>query len=40
MLPKEFLARMERQLGEEYPEYLASLQRPRAAALRFNPLKG
>ena len=40
MLPKEFLARMERQLGEEYPAYLASLQRPRAAALRFNPLKG
>lgn len=40
MLPKEFLARMERQLGEEYPDYLASLQRPRAAALRFNPLKG
>ena len=40
MLPKEFLARMERQLGAEYPDYLASLQRPRAAALRFNPLKG
>ena len=40
MLPKEFLTRMERQLGEEYPDYLASLQRPRAAALRFNPLKG
>ena len=39
MLPQEFLSRMERQLGEEFPAYLESLQRPRAVALRFNPLK-
>ena len=40
MLPQEFLTRMEKQLGEEYPAFLASLERPRAVALRFNPLKG
>lgn len=40
MLPKAFLDRMENQLGEEYPAFLASLERPRAVALRFNPLKG
>ena len=40
MLPVEFLERMKMQLGEEYPAYLESLERPRAAALRFNPLKG
>ena len=40
MLPKAFLERMKIQLGEEYPEFLASLERPRAVALRFNPLKG
>ena len=40
MLPQEFLKRMEHQLGEEYPRYLESLERPRAVALRFNPLKG
>ena len=40
MLPEEFLARMRAQLGGEYEEYLRSLQRPRAVALRFNPLKG
>ena len=40
MLPQEFLNRMEQQLGEEYPAYLQSLERPRAVALRFNPLKG
>ena len=40
MLPADFLDRMERQLGEEYPAYLNSLERPRAVALRFNPLKG
>ena len=39
MLPKEFLERMEAQLGPEYPEYLASLELPRAVALRFDPLK-
>jgi len=40
MLPEAFLERMKQQLGEEYPEYLNSLERPRAVALRFNPLKG
>ena len=40
MLPDEFLQRMEKQLGEEYSQYLESLERPRAVALRFNPLKG
>ncbi len=40
MLPQEFLNRIQAQLGEEYPAFLSSLERPRAVALRFNPLKG
>jgi len=40
MLPQAFLDRMEKQLGADYPAFLASLERPRAVALRFNPLKG
>ena len=40
MLPEAFLNRMEQQLGQEYPAFLRSLERPRAVALRFNPLKG
>lgn len=40
MLPQDFLDRMQGQLGEEYPAFLQSLERPRAVALRFNPLKG
>ena len=40
MLPQEFLNRMQDQLGDEYPAFLKSLERPRAVALRFNPLKG
>ena len=40
MLPQEFLNRIEKQLGEEFPAFLESLERPRAVALRFNPLKG
>ena len=40
MLPEAFLNRMQKQLGEEYPVFLESLERPRAVALRFNPLKG
>jgi len=40
MLPQDFLNRLKIQLGEEYPQYLESLERPRAVALRFNPLKG
>ena len=40
MLPEAFLNRMKDQLGEEFPAFLDSLERPRAVALRFNPLKG
>ena len=40
MLPEAFLERMKRQLGDEFESYLDSLNRPRAVALRFNPLKG
>ena len=40
MLPEAFLNRMQNQLGEEYPAFLESLERPRAVAMRFNPLKG
>ncbi len=40
MLPEAFLTRMKAQLGEEYEDFLQSLERPRAVALRFNPLKG
>ena len=40
MLPQAFLNRIKGQLGEEYPAFLESLERPRAVALRFNPLKG
>lgn len=40
MLPEAFLQRMGAQLGSEYPAFLESLERPRAVALRFNPLKG
>ena len=40
MLPEAFLTRMKAQLGDEFEDYLTSLERPRAVALRFNPLKG
>ena len=40
MLPQAFLERMEKQLGAQYPAYIESLERPRAVALRYNPLKG
>ena len=40
MLPEEFLTRMKNQLDGEYDAFLESLERPRAVALRFNPLKG
>ena len=40
MLPEAFLARMEEQLGPEFGAFQESLERPRAVALRFNPLKG
>ncbi len=39
MLPQGFLDRMKHQLGEEYPQFLRSLERPRAVALRFAPGK-
>ena len=39
MLPNGFLLRMEQQLQDEFPDYLASLDRPRAVGLRLNPLK-
>ena len=40
MLPEVFLERMKLQLGEEFEDFLLSLERPRAVALRYNPLKG
>ena len=40
MLPEAFLERIHTQLGDEYEDFLKSLERPRAVALRFNPLKG
>ena len=40
MLPQAFLERIQAQLGDEYEQFLQSLERPRAVALRFNPLKG
>ena len=39
MLPKAFLARMEKLLGPEFPAFLASYDRPRNVGLRVNPLK-
>ncbi len=39
MLPEAFLERIRHQLGEEYPAFLESLERPRAVALRFGPGK-
>lgn len=40
MLPEAFLCRIKSQLGQQYDAFLQSLERPRAVALRFNPLKG
>ena len=39
MLPEAFLLRMQETLGGEYPEFLASYDKPRAQALRLNQLK-
>ncbi len=39
MLPAAFLDRIAHQLGGEYDAFLQSLERPRAVALRINPLK-
>ena len=38
-LPQEFLLRMERMLGEEYPSFLASYEKERSYGLRLNTLK-
>ena len=40
MLPEEFLLRIQKQLGADYPAFLAAYERPRAVGLRRNPLKG
>ena len=39
MLPQAFCEKLHALLGEEYEEYLASLDSPRAVGLRLNPLK-
>ncbi len=39
MLPEAFFQRIMRQLGGEYNAFLEALERPRAVALRVNPLK-
>lgn len=39
MLPQAFLDRVQRQLGPDFPDFLASYDRPRALGLRLNPLK-
>ncbi len=38
-LPEDFLKRMEKDLGEEYPDFLKSYQKKRAYGLRVNTLK-
>ena len=39
MLPEAFTKRMQRLLGADYDAFLDSFSRPRAVALRLNPLK-
>ena len=39
-IPEEFLKRMKESLGEEYPDFLESLNKPEQKALRINPLSG
>lgn len=39
MLPQDFLDRMQKMLGEEYPLFLESYERENLKALRLNPLK-
>ena len=39
MLPEVFCEKMRSLLGDEYPAFLAALDRPRALGLRLNPLK-
>lgn len=38
-LPSQFLQRMEELLGEEFPSFLASYEKPRFAGIRVNQLK-
>ncbi len=38
-LPKEFLERMKALLGEEYPDFLDSFDKPKSGGLRVNPQK-
>lgn len=40
MLPSAFCERMQRLLGSEYGDFLASYELPRNTGLRYNPLKG
>ena len=40
MFPQAFLDRIKKQLDQEYSAFIESLERPRAVALRMNPLKG
>ncbi|MBO5208618.1 MAG: RsmB/NOP family class I SAM-dependent RNA methyltransferase [Lachnospiraceae bacterium] len=39
VLPEAFIERMQRLLGEEYTEFLASYEKERLYGLRYNPLK-
>lgn len=39
LLPQAFLKRMQAQLGEEYPAFLAAYEKKRLYGLRYNPLK-
>lgn len=39
MLPIEFTERMQEILGDEYPDFLASYDKPKYTALRINPAK-
>ncbi len=39
LLPSEFQRRMQALLGDEYPAFLASYEKPRRPSLRINPLK-
>lgn len=40
MLPQQFLDRMEKMLGAEYPDFLAGYDKPKRQSLRVNSLKG
>ena len=39
MLPQDFLDRMQRMLGDEYPLFLESYEKEKFQALRVNTLK-